>query len=205
MASTMHRLQTALLLLLVACKISLTPTIVDTILHLTSLLLPPRPCCCYCCSSSSTLHLIPPPPISHLLPSTILQLQPGHLTEDELVQTAFLLLVAGNATVASMINLGVVTLLQHPDQLKMLQEDPSLWPGAVDELCRYHTASAYALRRVAVEDVKMDGQVRGPRGVERGGAEGNVCVGGGASTGVEVEAEHMGGEMGAGTRGGGGD
>lgn len=35
------------------------------------------------------------------------------------------------------------------------QQDPSLWPSAVDEICRYHTASAYALRRVALEDVKM--------------------------------------------------
>lgn len=34
-------------------------------------------------------------------------------------------------------------------------QDPSLWPAAVDEICRYHTASAYALRRVAIEDVKM--------------------------------------------------
>lgn len=35
------------------------------------------------------------------------------------------------------------------------RQDPSLWPSAVDEICRYHTASAYALRRVALEDVKM--------------------------------------------------
>jgi cytochrome P450 len=34
-------------------------------------------------------------------------------------------------------------------------QDPSLWPAAVDEICRYHTASSYALRRVALEDVKM--------------------------------------------------
>lgn len=34
-------------------------------------------------------------------------------------------------------------------------QDPSLWPAAVDEICRYHTASAYALRRVAVQDVHL--------------------------------------------------
>lgn len=34
-------------------------------------------------------------------------------------------------------------------------QDPSLWPAAVDEICRYHTASAYALRRVAKEDVQL--------------------------------------------------
>jgi nitric oxide reductase len=36
-------------------------------------------------------------------------------------------------------------------------QDPSLWPAAVDEICRYHTASSYALRRVALEDVKVGG------------------------------------------------
>lgn len=34
-------------------------------------------------------------------------------------------------------------------------QDPKLWPSAVQELCRFHTASAYALRRVALEDVKV--------------------------------------------------
>jgi nitric oxide reductase len=65
---------------------------------------------------------------------------------------------AGNATVASMINLGVITLLRHPEQLAALQQAPSLWPSAVAEICRYHTASAYALRRVALHDVHVGGQ-----------------------------------------------
>jgi hypothetical protein len=39
------------------------------------------------------------------------------------------------------------------------QAEPSLWPAAVEELCRYHTASGYALRRVALEDVEVEGKV----------------------------------------------
>jgi len=50
--------------------------------------------------------------------------------------------------------------LQHPDQLEQLKKDPSLMPKAVEELLRYHTASSFALRRVAKEPVKLDGQVR---------------------------------------------
>jgi hypothetical protein len=50
-----------------------------------------------------------------------LQLQPGHISRDQLVATAFLLLVAGNATVAGMINLGVATLLEHKEQLEQLK------------------------------------------------------------------------------------
>jgi hypothetical protein len=48
----------------------------------------------------------------------------------------------------SMINLGVVELLAHPDQLAALHADPEgLIKPAVEEICRYHTASSFALRR----------------------------------------------------------
>lgn len=100
-------------------------------------------------------------PADDLISQIVLeQLRPGHITHDQLVQTAFLMLVAGNATVATMINVGVVTLLQHPDQLAALKADPEgLLENAVDEIMRFHTASAYALKRLAKEDVELDGQV----------------------------------------------
>lgn len=85
-------------------------------------------------------------------------LKNGNISREQLVAHAFLLLVAGNATVASMINLGVITLLRHPEQLEAVKKDPSLWPSAVAEICRYHTASAYALRRVALQEVHVGGQ-----------------------------------------------
>jgi len=87
------------------------------------------------------------------------QVRPGHLDREDLVQVSFLLLVAGNATVASMISLGVVTLLQHPQQLAELIKNPSLAKGTVEELCRYHTASALATRRVAMQDVLLAGKL----------------------------------------------
>lgn len=94
------------------------------------------------------------------------QLKEGKITREQLVAHAFLHLVAGNATVASMINLGVITLLQHPDQLQAAKSDPSLWPSAVAEICRLHTASAYALRRVALQDVHLGGQtIRAGEGI----------------------------------------
>jgi nitric oxide reductase len=87
------------------------------------------------------------------------QLKPGDLTKDDVVQIAFLLLVAGNATMVNMINLGVVTILQHPDQLKDLKKEPLEWARKfVEELCRYHTASALATKRVAKEDVVIGGK-----------------------------------------------
>ncbi len=88
------------------------------------------------------------------------QLIPGHLTQADVVQIAFLLLVAGNATMVSMIALGVVTLLQHPDQLEELKRDPEKWTAPfVEELCRYHTASALATKIVAKEDLMYGGKL----------------------------------------------
>jgi hypothetical protein len=55
---------------------------------------------------------------------------------------------------------GVVTLLQHPEQLAQLKADPSLVNNMVEELLRVHTASALATRRVAKVDVPFNGQVR---------------------------------------------
>jgi fungal nitric oxide reductase len=87
------------------------------------------------------------------------QVEPGHLSKDDAVQVAFLLLVAGNATMVNMINLGVVTLLQHPEQLDQLKRDPRLARGFVEELCRFHQGSAMATRRVAKKDVVYGGKV----------------------------------------------
>ncbi|KAF9456608.1 cytochrome P450 55A2 [Collybia nuda] len=87
------------------------------------------------------------------------QLRPGHLTREDVVQIAFLMLVAGNATMVNMINLGVVTLLQHPKQLNEFKKDPSLAKGLVEELSRFHTASAMATRRVATVDIMLNGQL----------------------------------------------
>ncbi|KAF4415414.1 cytochrome P450 55A1 [Fusarium acutatum] len=86
------------------------------------------------------------------------QVKPGTIDKSDAVQIAFLLLVAGNATMVNMIALGVATLAQHPDQLAQLKANPSLAPQFVEELCRYHTASALAIKRTAKEDVMIGGK-----------------------------------------------
>jgi len=54
---------------------------------------------------------------------------------------------------------GVVELLKHPEQLAELKANPSLAPDFVSELCRYHTASALAMKRVAKVDIELGGKV----------------------------------------------
>jgi len=95
------------------------------------------------------------------------QIKPGNLSKEDAVQMAFLLLVAGNATMVNMIALGVVTLLQHPDQLAELKSDPGKWAAPfVEELCRYHTASAMAMKRSAKEDIEIGGKlIRAKEGI----------------------------------------
>ncbi|AEA24257.1 cytochrome P450 [Pseudonocardia benzenivorans] len=60
----------------------------------------------------------------------------GGLTEDELSSIAMLLLAAGFETTVNLIGSGSALLMQHPDQLALLRDDPSLWPNAVDEMLR---------------------------------------------------------------------
>ncbi|KAK3348680.1 cytochrome P450 55A2 [Lasiosphaeria hispida] len=71
-----------------------------------------------------------------------------------------LLLVAENATMVNMTALGVATLSLHPDQLAELKADTQKrTPAFVDELCRFHTASAMAMRRTAKEDLEIGGKL----------------------------------------------
>ncbi|KAF2198826.1 cytochrome P450 55A1 [Delitschia confertaspora ATCC 74209] len=86
------------------------------------------------------------------------QVKPGHIEKSDARQIAFLLLVAGNATMVNMINLGLVTLFQHPAQLKKLKANPNLSHYFVSELTRYHVASALATRRVAKEPTEVHGK-----------------------------------------------
>ena len=79
------------------------------------------------------------------------------LSMDELLATCVLLLFAGNETTTNLLGNGVLALLRNPDQLELLQRDPSLVRGAVEELLRYDGPLQFA-SRVANEDLDLDGR-----------------------------------------------
>ncbi|MCM6776929.1 cytochrome P450 [Nocardia sp. CDC159] len=61
----------------------------------------------------------------------------GRLTDDELVATAVLLLMAGHEATVQTIGNGVLALLRHRDQWQRLVDDPGLAATATEELIRY--------------------------------------------------------------------
>ena len=60
----------------------------------------------------------------------------SRLTEQELVATAALVFGAGFETTVNLIGNGTALLFDHPDQRRLLVDDPSWWPNAVDEMLR---------------------------------------------------------------------
>jgi cytochrome P450 len=81
------------------------------------------------------------------------------LSEDELLAMVFLLLVAGHETTVNLIGNGMLALLQHPDQLQKLREDPSLIEPAIEELLRYDGPVETSTERFAREDIAIGGTV----------------------------------------------
>ena len=59
------------------------------------------------------------------------------LTEDELIATCILLLVAGHETTVGLISNAILALLRHPGQLAQLAADPEMAAGAIEETLRY--------------------------------------------------------------------
>jgi cytochrome P450 len=79
------------------------------------------------------------------------------LNERELIAMLFLLLVAGHETTTNLIASGALALLANPAELARLRSDPSLLPGAVEELLRYSNPLNHATDRFTLEPVEIGG------------------------------------------------
>lgn len=79
------------------------------------------------------------------------------LTDVEVLVFFALLAFAGNDTTRNTAATGMHLLLRHPEALAELQADPSLVPGAVEEILR-HTSVVQWFNRTATADTEIAGQ-----------------------------------------------
>ena len=79
------------------------------------------------------------------------------LEEHEIVMGFFLLVAAGNDSTKSTYCSGMRALMEHPDQRRLLLDDPSLVSSAVEESLRMFPAFAH-FRRTATCDTELAGQ-----------------------------------------------
>ncbi|WP_329084870.1 cytochrome P450 [Actinomadura citrea] len=84
------------------------------------------------------------------------------LSEQELLATCILLLVAGHETTVNLIGNGALALLRDPAQSRLFRERPENAQAAVEELLRFDPPVQLTLRS-ALEDVDLDGTL-----IERG-------------------------------------
>ena len=78
------------------------------------------------------------------------------LTEDECVHLVSAVLVGGVDTTQSQLAHGMLLFAQNPDQWRMLAEDPSLAPQAVEEVLRLDPITPFTAR-ITLEDVEYRG------------------------------------------------
>ncbi|MFI6737794.1 cytochrome P450 [Nonomuraea sp. NPDC050451] len=83
----------------------------------------------------------------------------GDLSDDELTNLGMVLLATGHLPTSSMLALATFVLLTDPAQRARLAADPELAGPAVEELLRYLSILQFDVRRTALADVEIGGQV----------------------------------------------
>ncbi|GLZ49058.1 cytochrome P450 [Actinomycetospora sp. NBRC 106375] len=78
------------------------------------------------------------------------------LDDTELAMFFFLLTIAGNDTVRSALPGGVLALVEHPEQYRLVRERPDVLPQAIEEMLRWHPP-VLTFRRTAARDTTLGG------------------------------------------------
>jgi cytochrome P450 len=95
-------------------------------------------------------------PESDLISDMVRAVESETLNTPEALMMAITLMVAGNETSTNLIGNTLVELWQHPDQLKLIRNDPGLAQGAVEESNRYTSPIQFNFRET-LEDAEVAG------------------------------------------------
>ena len=79
------------------------------------------------------------------------------LTEQELLGFCVLFVIAGHETTTKMVANSIEILSRHPDQRDRLVAEPTLIPGAVEEVLRFHNSTQY-MHRTVTRDLELHGE-----------------------------------------------
>ena len=77
------------------------------------------------------------------------------LPEEELLSTAYLLILAGDETTVNLIGNGILALLQNPAQLARLRDNPAELPSAVEEFLRFESPVNIATIRFTTVPIRL--------------------------------------------------
>lgn len=80
------------------------------------------------------------------------------LSEDEIVGTCVLLLMAGHEATVNVVGNGMLAMLRNRDQWERVVADPALVPSAAEEMTRFDS-SLQLFERTATRDVEVAGTV----------------------------------------------
>jgi cytochrome P450 len=81
----------------------------------------------------------------------------GVMNEREFHNYFSLLMIAGNETTRHTITHGMLALMENPEQLKLMQEEPERITVATEEILRWATP-VFHFRRTATKDTELQGQ-----------------------------------------------
>ncbi len=96
-------------------------------------------------------------PSDDVIQALVTAQQEGVLNEREFHNYFSLLMIAGNETTRHTISAGMCALMEHPEQLRLLQEEPERIPVAIEEILRWTTPVLH-FRRTATRDVELRGE-----------------------------------------------
>ncbi|MEU0845241.1 cytochrome P450 [Streptomyces sp. NPDC005962] len=82
------------------------------------------------------------------------------LSDSELAGIGNMLLIAGHETIASTLSASIALLLQNPEQLAVVRDDPTATDGAVEELLRYIAPAAILPRQASGNMCVRDQEIK---------------------------------------------